>query len=54
MTQHGDTDNQGRELDRYGDGEEATLLRREPTGEVQQLDWYDEDDIKTAPWIRRV
>jgi hypothetical protein len=53
MTQHGDTENQGRELDRYGDGEEATL-RREPTAEVQQLDWYDEDDIKTAPWIRRV
>lgn len=53
MTQHGDTDNQGLELDRYGDGEEATL-RREPIGEVRQLDSYDEDDIKTAPWIRGV
>lgn len=53
MTKHGDTENQGRELDRYGDGEEATL-RREPGAEVQQLDWYDDDDVKTAPWIRRV
>jgi hypothetical protein len=52
MTQHGDSENQGRELDRYGDGEEATL-RREPMAEVH-LDSYEEDEVKTAPWIRRV
>jgi hypothetical protein len=53
MTQRGDIDNQGLELDRYGDREEATL-RREPSAEIAQLDSYDEDDVKTAPWIRRV
>jgi hypothetical protein len=53
MTQYGETDNQAFDLDRYGDGDEATL-RREPLAEAAQLDWYDEDDIATAPWIRRV
>jgi len=53
MKRHGDTENQGRELDRYGDGEEATQ-RREPIAEAQHLDWYDEDEVATAPWIRRV
>jgi hypothetical protein len=52
MTQHGDTDNLGLDLDRYGDGDEATL-RRQPSAD-RELEHYDEDDVKTAPWIRRV
>lgn len=53
MKRHGDFENLGLELDRYADGEEATL-RREPTADLEQLDWYDEDEVATAPWIRRV
>jgi hypothetical protein len=52
MTQHGNTDNPGLELDRYGDGDEATL-RREPTAD-KELERYDEDDVATAQWIRRL
>jgi hypothetical protein len=38
-------------LDRYGDGDEATL-RREGAAEAQ-LEHYDEEDIATVPWQRR-
>jgi hypothetical protein len=41
----------GINLDRYGDGDEATL-RREGASEAE-LEHYDEEDIATVPWLRR-
>lgn len=52
MTQHGDTNNMGLDLDPYGDGDEATL-RREPARDAG-LDPYEEDEVATAPWTPRV
>jgi len=42
----------GIDLDRYGEGDEATL-RREGASDAQ-LEHYDEEDIATVPWQRRV
>jgi hypothetical protein len=41
----------GIDLDRYGEGDEATL-RREGRANTE-LEHYDEEDIKTVPWLRR-
>jgi hypothetical protein len=41
----------GIDLDRYGEGDEATLRR--DGGVDAELEHYDEEDIKTAPWPRR-
>ncbi|HTV18109.1 MAG TPA: hypothetical protein VMG12_05545 [Polyangiaceae bacterium] len=52
MSYRGETDELGLNLDVYGDGEEATLRR--DSGREPELEHYDEDDIATVPWIRRV
>lgn len=52
MSYRGDTDDLGLNLDVYGDGEEATLRR--DSGLEPELEHYEEDDIATVPWIRRV
>lgn len=44
-------DEQGNNLDRYADADEATI-RRHPASEAE-LDEYDEDDVTTAPWLPR-
>lgn len=41
----------GNDLDRYGDGDEATLRR--DGGSSADLEHYDEEDIATVPWQRR-
>ena len=44
----GETEHLGLELDRYGDGDEATL-RRESRSETE-LSHYDEEEVATLPW----
>ena len=51
MNRRGETDSVGTNLDRYGDGDEATI-RRESASEAE-LEYYDEDDVATVPWMRR-
>jgi hypothetical protein len=53
MSYRGETDELGMNLDVYGDGDEATLRRRD-SGLEPDLEYYDEDDVATVPWIRRV
>jgi len=52
MSYRGETDEMGMNLDVYGDGDEATLRR--DSGLEPDLEYYDEDDVATVPWIRRV
>lgn len=44
-------ENRGLDLDRYGEGDEATLRRN--GGADAELEHYDEEDIATVPWQRR-
>ena len=50
MSYRGDNNDTGRDLDIYGDGDEATLVRDADA----ELEYYDEDDVATIPWIRRL
>jgi hypothetical protein len=43
---------QGAELDRYGDGDEATI-RRESSSETE-LQYYEEEEVATLPWPGRM
>ena len=52
MIMRNETEQLGIDLDRYGEGDEATL-RREGASDAQ-LEHYDEEDIATVPWQRRV
>jgi hypothetical protein len=52
MSYRVENNDSGRDLDIYGDGDEATL-RRDSGGEAE-LEFYDEDDVATIPWIRRL
>jgi hypothetical protein len=52
MSYRGETDEIGLNLDVYGEGDEATLRR--DSGHEPDLEYYDEEDIATVPWIRRV
>ena len=47
-----DKEHQGFDLDRYGDGDEATI-RRESSSE-SELEPYEEDDVATVPLTRRM
>lgn len=44
-----ETDDLGLDLDVYAEGDEATLRRDAP-----DLEYYEEDDIATLPWLRRI
>jgi hypothetical protein len=50
MTLRGRTEQMGLTLDRYADGDEATL-RRDATSEAE-LEHYEEDEVQTLPWPR--
>jgi len=52
MSYRGETDEIGLNLDVYGEGDEATLRR--DSGHEPDLEYYDEEDVATVPWIRRV
>lgn len=52
MSYRGENNDTGRDLDIYGDGDEATLRR--DAGRDAELEHYDEDDIATIPWTRRL
>jgi hypothetical protein len=48
----GETEQQGVDLDRYGDGDEATI-RRDSSSETE-LQHYEEEEVATLPWPARM
>ncbi len=48
----GEKDNLGIDLDRYGDGDEATLRR--DSGSESDLQYYEEEEVATLPWPARM
>jgi hypothetical protein len=51
MSYRGQDEDVGRDLDVYGDGDEATWQRN--SGRDPALEYYEEDDTPTLPWAGR-
>jgi hypothetical protein len=51
MSYRGQSEDLGLNLDVYADADEATLRR---AGVESALEYYDEDDTPTIPWMGRV
>jgi hypothetical protein len=51
MSYRGQSEDLGLNLDVYADADEATLRR---PGVDSALEYYDEDDAPTIPWMGRV
>lgn len=52
MSYRGQSEDLGLNLDVYADADEATL-RRGPSVD-SSLEYYDEDDTPTIPWMGRI